>query len=71
MKTTRATLHMCLAAYMADDPDKQIKAIARKVKRTSISKRTQRTMGTVLECARPAELVKRVWWESDHPHPSQ
>lgn len=64
MKTVRATLHMALAAYLATDPDKQVVKIAKKVSRTTPSKRTKRTMVHVINSPRPAELVKRVYDET-------
>ncbi len=64
MKTTRATLHMALAAYSAKNPDKQVLSIARRVKRTTSSKRTQRAMKRVLDAPYPAALVLQVVDES-------
>jgi hypothetical protein len=63
MKTTRATLHMRLATYLSDNPDEQVVKMATRVAKKTISKRTKRTMKTIIDSPYPAELVKRVYDE--------
>lgn len=63
MKTARTVLHMMLASYLADDPDKQVLAIAKRTEKRTHSKRTKRTMKTIINAPRPADLVRRVYGE--------
>lgn len=64
MKTLRATIHMALAAYLADKPDDQVLMMAKRVRKRTISKRTKATMLHVINCHSPAEMVKRVYEEA-------
>lgn len=63
MKTARTVLHMMLASYLANDPDQQVLTIAKRTAKRTHSKRTKRTMQTIINAPRPAELVKRVYEE--------
>lgn len=63
MKISRTVLHMMLASYLADDPDQQVFKIAERTARRTHSKRTKRTMRTIINAQRPAELVRRVYEE--------
>lgn len=60
MKTERAPLHMCLAAYLSPDPHSQVLKMAKRVQRTTISKRTKATMKHVISSPVPAAVVLHV-----------
>ena len=60
MKLETMTINMTLAAYMHEEPDKQVIRMAKRYRRQSVSSSIKRTLRTVISSPKPALLVKRV-----------
>lgn len=65
MNTQQATLHMALAAYLAPDPHEQVRRIAKRVSKRTISKRTKATMQHVISSPVPAAVALYVYEEEE------
>jgi hypothetical protein len=52
------TLDMCIAAYMHRDPDTQVRRMAKRYKKLTNNKTTQRTLRTIIKSSRPSLVVK-------------
>jgi len=66
MNTTRATIHMRLACYLSDEPEKAIRQLAKRVRRTTKSAKTRASMRQIISSHDPVQLVKGVacrWFE--------
>lgn len=51
-------LNMCIAAYLHKDPDTQVRRMAKRYKRLTNDKTTQRTLRTIIKSSQPAKVVK-------------
>lgn len=49
---------MCIAAYLHKDPDTQVRRMAKRYKRLTNDKTTQRTLRTIIKSSQPAKVVK-------------
>lgn len=52
------TLNMAIAAYMSIDPNTQVRRMAKRYKKTTTNKTTQRTLRTIIKSSQPALVVK-------------
>lgn len=52
------TLNMTIAAYMSRDPNTQVKRMAKRYKKITTNKTTQRTLRTIIKSSQPALVVK-------------
>jgi len=60
----REVIHLALAAYMADEPNKQVNRLACKIIRTTRSPKIKRAMRVVEKFPLDAaELARRVYWD--------
>lgn len=63
----RATLHMCLAAYLSDeDSDVQIRRMAKRYKRTATRPAFRRTMTRIIKSNSPAKVTWAVYKKDIH-----
>ena len=51
------TLDMCIAAYIHNDPDAQVRRMAKRYKKLTRNKTTQRTLKTIIKSSRPSLVV--------------
>jgi len=49
---------MTIAAYMSRDPNTQVKRMAKRYKKITTNKTTQRTLRTIIKSSQPALVVK-------------
>jgi hypothetical protein len=60
----RAVIHLALAGYMASNPDKQVRRLAKKYKRTTCDPKVKRAMSVVLRYDEGvALLAKETYWD--------
>lgn len=52
------TLNMAIAAYLNEYPDTQVRRMAKRYKRLTNDKTTQRTLRTIIKSSQPAKVVK-------------
>ena len=52
------TLNMVIAAYMSKDPNAQVRRMAKRYKKITTNKTTQRTLRTIIKSSQPALVVK-------------
>lgn len=52
------TLNMAIAAYMSRDPNTQVRRMAKRYKKLTTNKTTQRTLRTIIKSSQPALVVK-------------
>lgn len=52
------TLNMCIAAHLHSDPDTQVRRMAKRYKKLTNDKTTQRTLRTIIKSPRPSLVVK-------------
>jgi hypothetical protein len=58
---TRMTIHMALAAYLSDDPHKQIIRMAKRYRRGSKDPKVRRSMKLVMWHPRPVRVIWSVY----------
>ena len=64
VRIERATIHMVLATYEANNSEEQVRKMARRYLRRASSARTRKTMRTIISCPDPVRLVRTVYNES-------
>ena len=56
-------LNMCIAAYLSDEPDVQVRRMAKKYKRSTVNKSNRRTLGKIIKSSRPSLVIKVAYEE--------
>ena len=51
-------LNMCIAAYLHKDPDTQVRRMAKRYKKSTNDKATQRTLRVIIKSPQPSKVVK-------------
>jgi hypothetical protein len=58
---TRMTLHMCLAAYLSDDPQRQVVRMAKRYRKHCKIPSTRKSLKHIIHYPRPVWLVWTVY----------
>ena len=56
-------LNMCIVAYLSDEPDVQVRRMAKKYKRSTVNKSNRRTLGKIIKSSRPSLVIKVAYEE--------
>jgi len=56
-------LNMCIASYLSDEPDAQVRRMAKKYKRSTANKSNRRTLGKIIKSSRPSLVIKVAYEE--------
>lgn len=61
MTLARMTIHMALAAYLSDNPSKQVVRMAKRYRANEISPSTRRSLKLIIKSPKPLTLVTNVY----------